>query len=67
VQSKYNAARRTDAHCRLAELHAVEVLLEDLLLVEMSLDSQRPERLRELPSPSRRAGCMRRLSCIVIV
>jgi len=43
--------RRADADRRLTELHAIEVLLENLLLVEMTLDAKRPDGLCELSAP----------------
>src|SRR5690606_25086401 len=46
--------RGLDADGALPEWHAVQVLLEDRRLVEVRLEAERPERLRELASPRAR-------------
>src|SRR5213594_3037264 len=43
-------SRGIDANRPLPQRHAVQVLLEDLLLGKMGLQPQRPERLRDLAS-----------------
>ena len=51
-RAEVEVGRRADAHRRLSEVDAVEVLLEDLLLVEVPLEAHGPERLARLPAPS---------------
>src|SRR5687768_17681099 len=48
--------RGADTDRGLAELDAVQVLLEDLLLREMPLEAERPERLADLRAPPALAG-----------